>query len=340
LSIKTGLVGVGKFGERHCQVLTTLPDVDFRGVFDLNTARNREMARTYNSHAFDSLDALCEDVEAVVIAAPTSDHFDIARFALETGRHVLVEKPMTPAIAEAERLVLLAEEQKLCLHVGHIERFNPAFAALKSEALTPAFIECRRMAPFDARCTDVSVILDLMIHDLDLVLNLMAGKVTEVEAVGYRGPGGCVDFAYARVAFERDRAAVFTASRIADTRIRKMHCLQPDALFVADFLERKAQKMVLPGDTHDASLLTAAGSPSATDHETTAAAKLETLPVPATNALAAELTAFVASIDGEEAAAQAAEGSDGLRALTLAKRIEAAIEIKSEKSLENDFRIL
>jgi len=170
--VRVGVIGVGALGQHHARVYAGLPGVDLVGVYDTNHARAREVADRHGGQAFATLEALLGGVRAVSVAAPTVDHHRLARQALEAGRDVLVEKPMTSTLEEADDLIAVAEERKAVLQVGHIERFNPATDVLKATVRKPRFIEVHRLGSFSARSLDVDVVLDLMIHDLDIVLCL------------------------------------------------------------------------------------------------------------------------------------------------------------------------
>lgn len=238
MSIKVGQVGVGHLGERHCDILTSIADAQLIGVYDIDAERSQSIANKIKVQSFTSFQDLLSEVEAVIVAVPTRNHFEIVKEALDNKRHVFVEKPITSAVPEAEEIVQMARQNDLVLQVGHIERYNPAFTNLTSRKLEPMFIEAHRLASFDIRGTDVAVVLDLMIHDLDLILNLVASPIQRIDASGLAVVSPEIDIANARVQFQNGCVANITASRISQKKMRKMRLFQRDAYISMDFLTR------------------------------------------------------------------------------------------------------
>lgn len=226
--IRMAVVGVGHLGKEHARILSTLPEVDLVGVADANPAQAKAVADRCRTQAFESHHDLYDLVDAVSIAAPTLYHHAIARSFLERGIPILVEKPITTTLAQADELVEIASAQDVPFQVGHIERFNPAFEDLTRRPLTPKLIEAERHGPFTGRSTDIGVVLDLMIHDLDLILSLVRSPVKDVYALGAQAFGGHEDIVNARLTFENGCVASVTASRISPRPKRKLRVWAPE----------------------------------------------------------------------------------------------------------------
>jgi len=223
--LRVGVVGVGALGARHARIYAELAKAGkarFAGVFDTEASRARETAARYGTRAFDSLDALIGECHAVSVVTPTRTHYEIARKLLEADRHVLLEKPMTDNREQAEELVRLASRLNLVLQVGHVERFNPVYHYLRHHAADPRFIEAHRLSPYPARSTDIGVVLDLMIHDLDIVLNFVDSPLVGLDAVGVGVLSDSEDIANVRLRFANGCAANLTASRVSAERMRKI----------------------------------------------------------------------------------------------------------------------
>jgi predicted dehydrogenase len=232
------VVGVGHLGKEHARILSTFPDVELVGVADVNLAQAEAVGRRIGCPGFGTHWPLLHQAEAAVIAAPTTHHRSIAVDFLNCGIHVLVEKPLAATVKEACELVELARQRQVTLQVGHIERFNPAFEELSRFALQPRFIQCERFGPFTGRSTDIGVVLDLMIHDLDLVLALVQAPATQVESLGVSIFGGHEDVANARLNFENGCVVSVSASRANPTQHRRMHLWAPEGYAGIDFARR------------------------------------------------------------------------------------------------------
>ena len=241
-SLKVGVIGVGYLGRYHADKYAVLPETELVGVADLSWERSREVAKALNTAAFADYRLLFPQVEAVSIAVNTPDHYLVVREALEAGLHVLVEKPLTATVAEADKLLRLAEKNDRLLMVGHLERFNSAMAELRSRTTEPRFIESHRLAFFKERGTDVDVVLDLMIHDLDHVLSLVKSPATEIRAAGISVLTSTVDLANVRLEFASGCIANFTASRMSLKSMRRFRLFQPDAYLAVDF---EAQELTI-----------------------------------------------------------------------------------------------
>ncbi len=236
-TLSVGVIGAGHLGSLHAKMLAEIPDVRLAGVMDTDPARAASAARRCNTTALRSLEELLARVDAVTIATPTSTHHDVAMRALAAGKHVFIEKPITESTGEAEDLCTYAGAQGLVIQVGHIERFNPAILALEPYEIKPMFVESHRLAQFNPRGTDVAVVLDLMIHDIDLILSFVRSPVKQVDASGIAVVSDSVDIANARLQFMNGCVANVTASRISQKKMRKMRLFQPSSYISIDFLQ-------------------------------------------------------------------------------------------------------
>ncbi|MDP2960248.1 MAG: Gfo/Idh/MocA family oxidoreductase [candidate division Zixibacteria bacterium] len=239
--IKVGVIGVGHLGEHHTRIYSGLPQAELVGIYDSDLEKAKSKAEKYKTTYFMELDQLLQKVEAVSLVVPTSSHYEVAKKVLNQGIHILIEKPITETVEQAEELIQIARKKNLTLQVGHIERFNPAFRAIENIKLEPKFIESHRLSSFVERGTDVAVILDLMIHDLDLILYLVKDKIKSVEASGVAVITETEDIANARITFENGCVANITASRISARPMRKLRIFQKNAYISLDFLEKKAE---------------------------------------------------------------------------------------------------
>ena len=238
--LRAGVVGVGHLGQHHARHYAGLPAVSLVGVFDTDPSRAKLIADRHGVQAFHQIKALLKEIDIVSVAAPTSAHFALVKTCREAGKHVLVEKPIAVSVAEARELVDLAKRHGCLLQVGHSERFNPIMRLMRPHILRPAFIECHRLSPFVERGTDVDVISDLMIHDLDLILSFNPGSVEEVRAAGVMVLSSSVDIANARIAFSGGCVANLTASRISTNKMRRLRVFQKEHYLSIDFQTRQA----------------------------------------------------------------------------------------------------
>lgn len=238
--LRVGVIGVGHLGQHHARLYATLPTSMLIGVTDQDSKRGQLIADKHRVRFYSEMAALLREVDAVSIAVPTSAHHAVAKRCLDAGVHVLVEKPITVTLAEATELIEAARACGRVLQVGHIERFNPAIRAVRSQINRPGFIECHRLSPFGERGTDVDVVLDLMIHDLDMVLSFHPGAVEEVRAAGVPVLSSTIDIANARIAFASGCVANFTASRVSTMRMRKLRLFQRDSYLSVDYQARQA----------------------------------------------------------------------------------------------------
>jgi predicted dehydrogenase len=237
--LRMAVIGVGHLGKEHARILAGLSDVELVGVVDVNFEQAQAVARRLGCRAYGIHRPLLQQVDAAVVAVPTSQHHPLAVDFLRAGIPLLVEKPLASCLQEADDLVQVARRQQVVLQVGHIERFNPAFEQLRNYSFQAKFVECERLAPFTGRSTDVGVVLDLMIHDLDLLLTLVPAGVRSVEALGVALFGGHEDIANARLHFANGCVANITASRASPTPQRKMRIWSPEGYASVDFAKRQ-----------------------------------------------------------------------------------------------------
>ena len=233
--ISVGVAGVGAIGRNHARVLASLPGVKLAGIYYVDPARAAELAAEYSTRAASSLAELASWTSAVTIATPTVFHYETGKTLLEAGKHVLIEKPITDNTEQALELAALAKSKNLVLQVGHIERFNPVMSLLEERLSSPRFIEAHRLSPFPNRSIDIGVVLDLMIHDIEIVLNLVRSPIESIDAVGVPVLTRREDIANARLRFENGCVANLTASRISPERMRKLRVFQSDAYLSLDY---------------------------------------------------------------------------------------------------------
>ena len=238
--IKVGIVGVGHLGEIHLKLILSSINFDLIGFYETNQEKSDLISKKYQVKSFKSLEDLSENVQAVIISTPTIYHHEIATFFLKNNIHVFIEKPITTNVKEANELVQLAKDNNLVGQVGHVERFNGAFTEVEN-LLDPMFIEAHRLSNYPARGTDVSVILDLMIHDIDIILSIVKSKVSNVSANGTKIISSSPDIANARIEFENGCVANLTASRISLKKMRKMRIFQSDSYVSIDFDKSKSE---------------------------------------------------------------------------------------------------
>jgi predicted dehydrogenase len=247
--LKVGIFGAGHLGKIHMQQWKQISGVELVGFFDPDDAQAATAIAQYQVPRYTDLEMLLHSVDAVDIVSPTTTHFDIARICLLNGKHVFVEKPLAHTLEQGQELVKLVNEANVKCQVGHVERYNPAFLALDEQQLQPMFIEAHRLAQFNARGTDVAVILDLMIHDIDIILHLVKSPVRRISASGVSVISETADIANARIEFDNGCVANLTASRISLKKMRKMRLFQRDAYIGIDFLDKKTEviKLKEPG---------------------------------------------------------------------------------------------
>src|SRR6059036_2411185 len=234
-NLRIGVVGVGHIGSNHARLYAEIPSAEFTAVYDVDPITNRTIGTKFGATPAKSLDEFIEMVDAASVATPTNTHFDVARSLLSRGKHLLIEKPITEKTAHAGKLAELAAGKRLILQVGHVERFNPVLSALEKHLTHPRFIEAHRLSPYPKRSTDIGVVLDLMIHDLEIILHFVRSPVKRIEAVGVPVLSRGEDIANARLRFENGCIANVTSSRISPERMRKIRVFQEDAYLSLDY---------------------------------------------------------------------------------------------------------
>lgn len=321
--LKIGLIGVGHLGKIHLKCIRLAREVyQLVGIYDTDRELAARVAEEYGVASFTNLEDLIAAVDVVDVVTPTSTHFAVVRAALEGNCHVFVEKPLTQTLEEAEQLIELSQRTGKLVQVGHVERFNPALLALGNVPVKPYFIEAHRLAMFNPRGTDVSVILDLMIHDLDIVLKLADDEVAEVRASGVAVLSNTPDIVNARLEFRNGAVANLTASRVSLKNMRKVRLFQRDAYISLDLLEKESQVVRL--FDADATNLPEDGQQFPLD--TPRGPRIIHVDQPASNpvnAIQMELESLAYSIRDDRPAAVSIE--DGYRALALAQRIAEAV---------------
>ena len=320
--LNVGVIGTGHLGSLHAKLWREVESARLVGVVDADPARAESVARETKCLAFSSVAALLAGVDAVSIVTPTSTHAVVAAEAIAAGKHVFIEKPVTRTEEEAASLIRAAKESKVKLQVGHIERFNPAILALGEMRLQPMFVESHRLAQFNPRANDVSVVLDLMIHDIDIIVSLVGSEVEKVEANGVAVVSDNVDIANARLQFANGCVANVTASRISQKKMRKMRLFQRDAYISIDFLEGEAEMFRLadPGEEREGGTRRLGEIETGSRKRTILYRKPKVRKV---NPLRYELERFVEAITSDSE--PPVTGEDGLRALNVAHRIQAKI---------------
>ena len=307
--IRTGVVGVGYLGKFHAAKYAHSQQADLVAVVDIRPERARQAAAKFNTRDFKHHAEIYDMVDAVSIATPTYCHYDIAKDFLDHGIDVLVEKPMTVTVEQADHLIRRASENNCILQVGHLERFNPVFRSIKDVLNSPLFFESHRLSPFKARGTDVDVVLDLMIHDIDIIMNFVGSDVVNVDAIGIPVLSPLIDIANVRLRFANGCMANLTASRISDKEMRKTRIFQPDAYISIDYAHRES--LVYRKSSKE--------SPSGV-----ARIVVDKLDIPATDSLQEEIESFLHSVATR--IPPEVSGPDGRCALEVAARIIESIQ--------------
>lgn len=315
--LRIGVVGTGSLGYHHARILSDIKGVAFRGFFESNPDRAGTVSRELGIRAYDSLDALLDDVDAVSIVVPTSYHHAVAMAALAKGKHLLIEKPITVTLEEADELLELAEKNGALVQIGHIERFNRAIRAALPYVDKPLFIDSDRLAPFNPRGSDVAVVLDLMIHDIDLVLTLTGAPVRDVAAAGLPVLTPSIDIADARITFETGAVATITSSRVSKDRMRKLRIFQRNGYLSLDLAAGTGEMYRMREGLDFATLAKQAQQLEAF---------VERVPIsaPEGEPLRLELESFISALKGESEIT--VSGRAGREALAVALRIVADIE--------------
>ena len=316
--LKVGVFGVGHLGKFHLNNWKEIPGVELIGFYDPDDTNANDVTAKYGLKRFDDASGLLNEIDAADIVAPTDHHFHLCEKAIKKGKHVFVEKPLAQTMDEAHALVKLVKESNVKLQVGHVERFNPAFLALKDVTLNPMFIEVHRLAQFNPRGTEVSVILDLMIHDIDIILSIVKSDVKSISASGVGVITETPDIANVRIEFHNGCVANLTSSRISMKKMRKMRVFQKDAYIGIDFLNKKTEiiKLKEPKDSN----VFAFDIETPSGKKTLAVANPH---VPEVNAIKKELEEFVDAIAHNTKTI--VSEMDGLMAMDVAHKILAKI---------------
>ena len=290
--LKIGLFGVGHLGKFHIKNWKEIDQIEIVGFYDPDDKNAVEVTESFGLKRYSDMHQLIEDADAIDVITPTQFHFEVCEAALRKTKHVFVEKPLANNMQEASALLKLTKEAKVKFQVGHVERFNPAFLALNTENLHPMFIEVHRLAQFNPRGTEVSVILDLMIHDIDIILSIVKSDIKQISASGVAVMTETPDIANVRIEFHNGCVANLTSSRISLKKMRKMRLFQKDAYIGVDFLEKKSELIRLKEENEKSELFTF-------EIETPQGVKSIVIDNPTStvdNALKAELTSFRDSI--------------------------------------------
>lgn len=291
--LKIGVLGAGHLGKIHIQQWQEVSGVELVGFFDPDDTQAATTISQYQVPRYATVESLLAVVDAVDIVAPTTSHFDLAKKCILAGKHIFIEKPLAHTLEQGKELVKLVHEANIKCQVGHVERYNPAFLALKNENVQPMFIEAHRLAQFNPRGTDVSVILDLMIHDIDIVLCLVKSPVKRISASGVAVISETADIANARIEFDNGCVANLTASRISLKKMRKTRLFQRDAYIGVDFLEKKTEVIRMKDDTVATGMM---DFPIEVGNGDKKIISVQMPPVQPINSIRAELTEFAQAI--------------------------------------------
>ncbi len=321
--LKVGVIGAGHLGRLHTKMLNHISACELAGIYDINHERARIVSGEFKVKSFTSLDELLNLVDAVSIAATTSAHYELAKKCFEKNIHVFIEKPITASITQAEEIVQIAADKKLKLQVGHIERFNPALISLEKFIVQPMFIQTDRLSQFNPRGTDVAVVLDLMIHDIDIILSLVKDDVKNIEASGVAVVSDTIDIANARIQFRNGAVANVTASRISQKKMRKMRIFQKDNYIALDFITGVSEVYrLIPLDEKVNSSAISFGEIGIGERKKRVV--YEQPEIKEINALKYELELFIDSVLNDKQ--PVVSGSEGLKALKVADIILKKIE--------------
>ena len=300
--VRIGIIGVGYLGTQHARILSYLEGAELKGVADIDLKKSMIIGNRHGVSYHQNFVDMLDEIDAAIVAAPTSEHYSITEKLLKEGKSVLVEKPMTDTVEQAEELVDLAKQNQLVFQVGHLERFNPAVEALQDLISEPKFIEVQRLGSFSARSLDTNVVLDLMIHDLDIILDLIQDDVKVIRSSGIHVLSEKFDIANARLEFESGCVATLTASRVHQGKVRNLRIFEPTAYYSIDYIDQAVRVFPLNGRQTD----------------------IKDLKITKEEPLKKELQNFIQCIgDGKT---RKVSGAEGLRALRLAHKVLAEIE--------------
>lgn len=301
--VKVGIIGVGYLGMQHARIISYLEEAELAAVADVDFKKALEIGNRHGVAYYQNYEEMLDEIDAGIVATPTSEHFHISMNLLKHGKHVLVEKPITETIEQAEQLVETARSDGLVLQVGHLERFNPAVEAVENMISDPKFIEVQRLGSFSARSLDVDVVLDLMIHDLDIILALIKDEVNVIRSSGIHVLSEKIDIANARLEFKSGCVATLTASRVHQGKVRKLRIFEPTSYYSIDYIDQEVKVFPLSGRQ--------------TDIKTLKIKKEEPLKKELENFLRCQAEGKTGKVSGEEA----------MRALRLAHAVLKEIEM-------------
>ena len=300
--VKVGIIGVGYLGMQHARIASYLEEAELKAVADTDFKKALEIGNRHGVSYYQNYEEMMDEIDAGIVSTPTSEHFRVSMRLLERGKHVLVEKPITETVEQAEQLVDLARKNGLLLQVGHLERFNPAVEVVENMISDPKFIEVQRLGSFSARSLDVDVVKDLMIHDLDIILALIKDEVAVIRSSGIHVLSEKIDIANARLEFKSGCVATLTASRVHQGKVRKLRIFEPTSYYSIDYIDQEVKIFPLSGRQTD----------------------IKTLKIPKEEPLKKELRNFCACI--AEGRRGKVSGQEGLRALRLAYDVLRQIE--------------
>ena len=321
--LKVGVIGTGHLGKLHTKMLSQISTCNFIGIYDSNSEQAKIASNEFRVKSFSNIDDLINSVEAISIAATTKAHYELAKKCFEKNIHVFIEKPITATIEQAEEIIKIAADKNLKLQVGHIERFNPALVSLEKYIMKPMFIQTDRLSQFNPRGTDVAVVLDLMIHDIDIILSLIKDEVKNIEASGVAVVSETVDIANARIQFMNGAVANVTASRISQKKMRKMRIFQKDNYIALDFITGVSEVYrLIPLDEKANSAAISFGEIGIGERKKRVV--YEQPEIKEVNALKYELELFIDSVLNDKK--PVVTGVDGLKALKVADIILKKIE--------------
>ncbi|MDH5466328.1 MAG: Gfo/Idh/MocA family oxidoreductase [Candidatus Aminicenantes bacterium] len=249
--VRIGIIGVGYLGTQHARILSYLEEAELKGVADIDFKKAVEIGNRHGVEYFENFEDMLDEIDAAIVATPTSEHFSISMRLLNEGKSVLVEKPITETVEQAEQLVAKAKKSRAILQVGHLERFNPAVEAIENVISEPKFIEVQRLGSFSARSLDIDVVLDLMIHDLDIILALIKDEVKVIRSSGIHVLSEKIDIANARLEFKSGCVATLTASRVHQGKVRKLRIFEPTSCYSVDYINQEVKIFPLNGKQTD-----------------------------------------------------------------------------------------
>lgn len=300
--VKVGIIGVGYLGTQHARILSYLEEADLRGVADIDFNKSLRIGNRHGVNYYENFEDMLDEIDAGIVATPTSEHFAITERLLKEGKAVLVEKPITETVEEAEKLIEVAKKNSLILQVGHLERFNPAVEAIEDLLSEPKFIEVQRLGSFSARSLDIDVVLDLMVHDLDIIMALIKDDVKLIRSSGIHVLSDKIDIANARLEFESGCVATFIASRVHQGKVRKLRIFEPTSYYSIDYIDQEVKVFPLNGRQTD----------------------IKTLKIKKEEPLKKELQNFLRCVKDKKV--RKVTGEEGLRALKMAHRVLSEAE--------------